>query len=129
MGMKKPDHLQKSCQVSHQPQQRVLSLALVLFILVSLLKLTALPLWKNKHPHFSSVRLSCEFSTENERKYTECGRGDLNPSFKLGKASFSPVENVLIPREKLDEFLKLRKIEGNSKLWLYQIDIFLKKIS
>jgi hypothetical protein len=50
----------------------------------------------------------------------------LNPSFKLGKALFSPVENMLT-REKLNEFLKLRKIEGNSKLWLYQIEIFLKK--
>jgi len=30
-------------------------------------------------------------------------------------------------REKLIEFLKLRKIEGNSKLWLYQIEIFLEK--
>jgi hypothetical protein len=38
---------------------------------------------------------------------------------------FSPVENILT-REKLNEFLKLRKIEGNSKLWLYQIEIFLK---
>ena len=33
----------------------------------------------------------------------------------------------MLTREKLSEFLKLRKIEGNSKLWLYQIEIFLKK--
>jgi len=33
----------------------------------------------------------------------------------------------MLTREKLSEFLKLRKIEGNSKLWLYQIEIFLNK--